>query len=288
MGAKDANERPVAPLEGKLSPLIFEASTFVRRANSGRAEPPMVVACLPDGRPLEVYLKSPWFHEAKSPFVAEREWMAAKLAEALSLPSPQACKVRVSKQFIDTIPDEKLRNQLLNGPDVLFASQSAGSGWNVWTEAATLPRSTLPQMVQTYLFDTVIQNWDRCIPNPNMLLKGDEFLLIDHEEAFVTATGTPAEQDLNLPPWLPGAVDNHVGEFDEHPFWRKLKPKSLVNFEDAFDVWKKFPDDIYQLHAGDIPDCWNRSATDKIASYLENASSELHQIANNVKHNFEE
>lgn len=248
----------------------------------------MILASLPDGQPIEVYLKSPWFHHAKSAYVAEREWMAAKLAGALNLSCPPPCKVRVSTAFIDSIPDERLRSELSQGPDILFASLSAGNGWGVWTTAASLPRSKLPQMVQAYVFDTIIQNWDRCIPNPNILLKGDDFLLIDHEEAFVSATGSDAEQDLNPRPWLIDAIDNHVGEINEHPFWKKLRPKTQVDFDHSFEVWKSLPEDIYQLYADDIPACWDKTATQSIANYLEHARSEIDQIASNIKHNYEE
>lgn len=260
---------------------------FLGRSSSGRAAPPRVIAQLPASQCVEVYLKSPAFHHQKSEFVAEREWMAYKFAEALGLPCAPGIPVRITKEFIATIPNHTLTDQLLSGPDVLFGSVNCGSGWSIWSTASKLPRSKLPLMTQAYVFDTIIQNWDRCIPNPNLLIKGDEFQLIDHEEAFVTATGRPEEQDFHPEPWRLDAINNFCGEDLEHPFWRKLAPKTQVSFAHAVQIWKNLPDDIYQLSRAGTPSCWDGAAMLRIADYLEEATSNIEQVLTQIQQNYD-
>jgi hypothetical protein len=233
----------------------------------------------------EVYLKSPHFHENKSAFVIEREWMAAKLGLALDLPCALPMKVRISEAFIGTIESEQLRQQLRAGPEIIFGSLSAGTGWNIWNEAAHLPQRHLPLATKIYLFDTIIQNWDRSIENANLLLKGDNMLLIDHEEAFVEATGSDAERDYQRVPWLPGAISNFAGVGTEHPLWRKLHPKTMVDFQVAAGQWKGLPDDTFAIYGSAIPECWSNNATTAIAEYLSKATQKIDEITALIEYN---
>jgi hypothetical protein len=259
---------------------------FDGRAGFGRAKPPMVIVSAPNGSLFEVYLKSPNFHEKKSEFAIEREWVAAKLALALELPCAPPLKVNLSKAFIASVPDEQLRRQLSAGPEIVFGSLSAGAGWNIWTEAMALPRNKLALATKIYLFDTIIQNWDRCIDNANLLQKGDSLLLIDHEEAFVEATGTDAERSFQNVPWMPGAINNFEGLGTEHPLWRKLRPATMVDFKDAAASWKSLPEDAFALYAGAIPGCWSTKATTAIAEYLSKATQKIDEITDLIEYNY--
>ncbi|MEM6941312.1 MAG: HipA family kinase [Pseudomonadota bacterium] len=204
-----------------LSDLIVQARMFLRRSTTGRAELPMVMAEAPDGSYEECYVKGPAFHPRKSPFALENEWMAANLCKLLGLPCSEPRMVRLSPEFLETVKREETRRHLESGTGILFASISVGTGWAVWSDAITPPRASLPLVVGTYLFDTAIQNWNRSIPNPNLLVKGDTFILIDHEDAFIEAKETSGEKDYHQEPWMNGAINNYYGEYEEHPFWRK-------------------------------------------------------------------
>jgi hypothetical protein len=266
--------------------LICDAVGFFGRASAGRAKPPMIKAVMPDGTGFEAYLKSPEFHEAKSEFVLEREWLAAKLALALGLPVAIPAQIKVSGQFIESITDGQLRQQLERGPDVLFGSLSAGQGWNVWSSVIAVPRTAVQTAASIYLFDTVIQNWDRCVDNPNLLQKGDQLLMIDHEEAFVSATGAPPEQEYHRPPWVMGAIVNHSGTFEEHPLWSKLRPATAVDFRAACNASKALPDDAFSLYSSEMPLCWSHAAGEKIVTYLSECLARLDNIVEQVENNY--
>ena len=151
----------------------------------------------------------------------------------------------------------------------------------------SLSRDSVQIAAEIYLFDTIIQNWDRCAPNPNLLVKGEKLLMIDHGEAFVEATGLDAERDHHALPWKVGGVENHVGEYEMHPLWPKLRPKNRIDFIAAADRWKALPDDVFTLIAADVPDCWNKVTALRIAAYMAEAVENVNAIVNNIEYNFD-
>lgn len=180
-----------------------------------------------------------------------------------------------------------LRAKLQASPEILFGSLNAGPGWSLWTDAMSVSRGNLQVAAEIYLFDTIIQNWDRCNANPNLLAKGDRFLMIDHGEAFVEATGSDAERDLTALPWKLGGVANHKGEYEMHPLWHKLRPKNRVDFAAAADRWRGLPDNIFALIAADVPDCWSKAVASRIAAYMTEAMKNVNEIVANIEHNFD-
>lgn len=241
----------------------------------------------PNGTEFEAYLKAPHLGEKHFPFLLEREWFAGKLARQLGLPCALPLQIRLDSEVVASVQDHVLRAKLYEGPGVLFGSLNAGPGWSLWSDAMVLSRDHVQIAAEIYLFDTIIQNWDRCAANPNLLIKGDQFLMIDHGEAFVDATGTDAERELTPRPWALGGVLNHEGEYEMHPLWPKLRPKNRVDFTAAADRWRALPDDAFTLIAADVPDCWNKAATSKISSYMTEAMESLNAIVANIEQNID-
>lgn len=147
-------------------------------------------------------------------------------------------------------------------------------------------REHVQTAAEIYVFDTIIQNWDRCAANPNLLIKGDKFLMIDHGEAFVEATGSGGEREHTPLPWKLGGIVNHEGEYEMHPLWPKLRPKGRVDFAAAAASWKALPDDAFALIAADVPDCWSKVTASRIAAYLAEAVENVNDIVANIEHNF--
>jgi len=246
-----------------------------------------VFAEAPDGTELEVYMKAPHLGEGHFPFLLEREWFAGKLAQHLGLPCAMPLQILLDPEVVASEQEPMLRTRLQNGPTVLFGSLSGGAGWSLWSDAIAVSREHVQIAAEIYLFDTIIQNWDRCAANPNLLVKGEKFLMIDHGEAFVDATASDAERELTPQPWKVGGVVNHEGEYEMHPLWPKLRPKNRVDFAAAADRWKALPDDAFNLIAADIPSCWNEASASRISAYLAEATKNVNQIVANIEHNFD-
>lgn len=241
----------------------------------------------PDGTEFEAYLKGPQLGEKRFPCLLEREWFGGRLAQQLGLPCAMPLQIRLDADVVATAQDAALRTRLQAGPDILFGSLNSGSGWNLWTDAMTVSRDHAQIAAAIYLFDTIIQNWDRCVANPNLLVKGDKLLMIDHGEAFVEATASDAERELTPLPWTLGGVVNHEGEYEMHPLWPKLRPKNRINFAEVADRWKALPDDAFDLIAADVPDCWSKVTASRIAAYMTEAMENLNEIVANIEYNFD-
>ena len=267
--------------------MICKLIAIASRPYYGRTKPVRVMVETPDGSEFEVYLKAPHLGEKPFPCLLEREWSAGRLAQQLHLPCATPLMIHLEPDVVATVQDMTLRTRLQAGPEILFGSLSGGPGWIEWSDAMSVSRNHIQLAAEIYLFDTIIQNWDRCAPNPNLLVKGEKFLMIDHGEAFVGVTGSEAERDHHSLPWKVGGVENHVGEYEMHPLWPKLRPKDQIDFTIAADRWKALPDDVFTLIAADVPDCWNKVRSSRIAAYLAEAVKNVDAIVANIEYNFE-
>lgn len=241
----------------------------------------------PDGTEFEAYLKAPHLGEKPFPCLLEREWFAGKLAQQLGLPCALPLQIWLNPEVVASEQDLMLRARLQAGPEILFGSLNGGPGWSLWTDAMAVARGHVQIAAEIYVFDTIIQNWDRCAANPNLLVKGDRFLMIDHGEAFVAATGSDAERELTPLPWRLGGVVNHEGEYEMHPLWPKLRPKNRVDLMAVANRWKALPDDAFALIAADVPDCWSKVTASRIAAYMTEAMDNVDEILANIEHNFD-
>lgn len=268
--------------------MICQLCEIGTRANSGRSLPVRVGAVAPDGRIFEAFMKGPAFGDRPFNFLLEREWVAAKLALELSLPCAYPIQIQVDPLLVGQVADLALQRALIAGPDVLFGSVFAGPGWHEWTDAISLPRDSVQQAAEIYLFDTIVQNWDRSVVQPNLLARGSDLMMIDHGEAFTEATGTELDRGYMRPPWHLGALSNASGadDIDRHALWLKLRPKTQVCFEAAAQKWKELPDDAFTRIAASVPDCWDRQATQRITSYLRDAVENLDTVVSQIKHSF--
>ncbi|WP_027234981.1 HipA family kinase [Leisingera caerulea] len=230
---------------------------------------------------VEAYLKSPAFHDKKSPACLEREWFASHLARDLHLPCAKIVPVEVTSELIrmsaEIFEDDDalsmgaipISQSLQNGPDLLIGSISLGTGWSEWTPAAPASIIQLRTAAEIYFFDTLVQNWDRVIPNPNLLIKNNLYGMIDHEESFVEAAGLEKERNYLPKPWMEDGVANHSGEFEEHPLWQKIKKRRAISFDGIVRKFKRLPQERIEAYSsGGEFDTWSRSIGDKISEYL--------------------
>ncbi|MFG6081575.1 HipA family kinase [Paracoccus litorisediminis] len=267
--------------------MICNLTGIASQPGNGRTRPVRVFCEAPDGTEFEAYLKAPHLGEKPFPCLLEREWFAGKLAHQLGLPCALPLQIRLDPDVAASEQDPVLRAKLLAAPEILFGSLNGGPGWSLWTEATVVPSDRAQIAAAIYMFDTIIQNWDRSNGNPNLLVKGDKFLMIDHGEAFVYATAEGSERDMPPKPWLLGGVINaHLGEWDTHPLWAKLRPKNHVDFGAAANRWKALPADAFSLIAADVPDCWSKVTASRIAAYMNEAMENLNEIVANIEYNF--
>jgi hypothetical protein len=159
------------------------AVRFDRPAEAGRTRPILAVVETSDGVEHEVYLKASGAPDLGVEGLAN-EAIAALLAADLSLPITEPFLVDLGPGWIQSIPDPTTRGMLTNSSPVAFASKSAGVQWRPWTRSDRLSNNQMANALAIFFFDALIQNDDRRPDNPNLLVKGSEFRIIDHELAF--------------------------------------------------------------------------------------------------------
>lgn len=258
------------------------------RTSSGRSKPPKVQLQNTSGQRLEAYLKLPKYDKGEPKHSLEREWIATRLAHQLSLPCAQLIPVEVNTELLQMSQSCGLSNEIEAGPDLLVASASFGPGWSEWSASQTVTANQLDQASSIYFFDTVIQNWDRCRPNPNLLVSGQRYGMIDHEESFVQAAGSDEERDYHPLPWSWGGVENHIGDYEEHPLWRGLQRHKISHFDGIVENWKALPlHDIERYPDDPVFKTWNRHTADKIVHYILSAIENIDTIKLQIEANRE-
>ncbi|MCC6983604.1 MAG: hypothetical protein IT535_10075 [Bauldia sp.] len=180
--------------------------------------------------------------------------MAACLANDLGLPINEPFLVDLDPAWVETIPDPSVQQVLRNSADVGFASKAAGAQWKPWLRTDALTAERQPAALAILAFDAYIENDDRKLGNPNCLIKGDEFRIIDHELAF----GIRLRLFPRPEPWRLGYLQRLVGP-DGHIFGAKLKGLDL-DFERLRRAWADLPDDRLTTYVTALPQEWTVAA----------------------------
>lgn len=174
-----------------------DAVVFVRRMISGRTGPALCDCLRSNGEHVEVVVKE---HERCDSGLGSlaREAIAACLAADLGLPVPEPFWVAVPAGLL---PDDTAST----GDKLAFGSRHVGSQFSIWTVGHTLSRDARQAAAAVFLFDAIIQNFDRRSANPNCLVRGDELRIIDHEATFIycrcnrVAAALAGRRDATLP-----------------------------------------------------------------------------------------
>lgn len=243
-----------------------EAVRFDRLAEQGRNEPLRVTVETEDGEELEVFLKPSARPEMGIEGMAN-ELFAACIAGHLGLPICEPIAVRISADWVASIQDPNLRHVLNLSSSVAFGSVSAGSGWRRWTSDDKLIGQRRPTALAVFVFDAFIENRDRIVSNPNLLIRGDGFRIIDHELCFrIRQCLFPRRE-----PWRVGYLHATTQPgVSGHVFGALLKADRYLDFEPLRPAWSSLSDDALNDYAACVPVEWAdaRDAIDDALTHL--------------------
>lgn len=157
-----------------------------QRALTESSKWPILCTCSDGSQPLDVIVKLRG-KLLRDVFGLAIEHVAALLARDLGLQTAEIVIVDVTHDLADDVEaaGDRDRARLIR-PSVgmNIGSVFLGPGWHSlpFNDQAMAKRRV--ELAQIVAFDFLIQNFDRQASNPNYLRKGQQLILIDHEEAF--------------------------------------------------------------------------------------------------------
>lgn len=225
------------------------AVEFVGRTPTGKTRPAFVIGRKTDGQSVEVVLK---LSDASERGVAglAMEAVVACLAGDLGLPVPQPFIATITPAFIDATSsvDNDWAQAALRSQPKAFASTRAPSGFTTWVPGGKIGSPTDTTAAAILLLDAVGKNADRRPENPNLLVRGEEFRIIDHELCFPTFL-------LGLGnAWDVGGLQA-MGTQDWHVLRDGLKGQE-INWHDTIASWQSLSDEMIDGYAAALPAEW--------------------------------
>jgi hypothetical protein len=190
------------------------------------------------------------------------ELMASLLAQDLDLSVPQPFLVEVDNDFYKGISDQSLADRFKDSAGLNFGCGFLGPGYITWPQERTIPGSLIQDAAEIFAFDLMIQNPDRRKDKPNLLRKGDELAIFDHEMAFsfIYAIGTVEF------PWEGKGIDY----LRDHVFYGGLRKRD-VSFDRLQGALEAIDDHRLGIYGEAVPNQWRRinsNTVEKIHEYL--------------------
>ena len=226
---------------------LVEVARFDRKMGVGRTKPLLLVCDGPDGE-VEVVAK---FSEGCSVGGLVREAMTAMLALDLQLPVPAPYLVKLSPEFVDSIPDLAVADFLRKGDKFGFGSHRLPDGYAAWIPPAARMSAGLEQeALDIFALDCWLTNSDRRVSNPNLLTNGKEFAIFDHELALMTTLNMFWKQ-----PWLVNALNNSRPPQD-HIFFKHLRGRTGYSINKVQTQFQAITDQRIGEYVNALPLSW--------------------------------
>ena len=231
-----------------VTPIRFHAAV-----TSGRTRPARLECEKADGvTRIEVVAKFSEGCDRKAVGLA-MEVVAACLAFDLGLPVPQPYLLETQPAFIGTVTDPE-RQRIMNASSpIAFGSTEAGNGFRIWSKADRIGDDLAAQALAVFCFDAFTVNDDRRDVNPNLLVRGQDIRIIDHESSFVHNMLIGWQQPWKVGALAPLATPGH------HIFFAGLKGRG-IDTTPVEQAWSGITDAHLQGYRSSVPQAWAAGA----------------------------
>lgn len=254
-----------------------EPRTFMQSNQRSRTKPAILTCERPDGSEVEVMAKFSAFCEQGVVHLI-REVIGACLAADLGLPISEPVIIDLSEEWIASVSDPAYRSRITRSTRAAFGSTLVGSQFSVWNKGVLLNGKTQPIAAAIFAYDAIIQNPDRGIDNPNCLIAGDEFRIIDHELAF------SHEQVLFWkPPWITGSL-SALQQPGSHIFRDPLRNQT-IDYAAIRSAWTAITDDRIVRYREAIPAEWgpDTSVVETALKLIQNARDHIDECLTEIQ-----
>jgi hypothetical protein len=202
------------------------------------------------------------------------ELVGALLAQVFGISIPEPAVVVIEEQFADEIAASvpQRATQVTNSVGLNFGCLVLTDvmGWPV---DKSIPEAMWQSAVNIFAFDVLVQNPDRRYSNQNLLTRGNDIFVFDHEVAFSFLL------DI-LPSPEPWKLDGQR-YLKNHVFYRQLrsKPVDLSAFLNCLGTLSKRLGRIGNA----VPAKWNNGELEKIDQHLRTVASHAEEFGQEVR-----
>ncbi|MFD2573449.1 HipA family kinase [Spirosoma soli] len=151
-----------------------------------------------------------------------RELLGAWIGQQLNLHVAEPTVVSISPEFVETLIGGRGYRNAASSIGLNFGSTYV-PGYIEFVRNQRLTDGQLTQAQAIFALDLFLNNPDRRVNNPNLLTKGDDILLFDHELAFAFTMDLPFLR--NKTPWVFRDQDREWVE--NHYFYAYLRHKQI-------------------------------------------------------------
>ena len=163
----------------------LSAVRFVEPAERG-GNLPMLVRCQAGGEveATSVYVKTRAGYGDR-PAAPGVELFTTLLARELGLSAPEPVLMDVPVNFHEQVFEHPQHRELLaRSAGVNFGTVSLGLDWKTWPVGMSVRAFPATMIEAILVFDALVQHTDRAPDNPNLLWRGHELAVLDHEKCF--------------------------------------------------------------------------------------------------------
>lgn len=255
----------------------LRASAYLRKFQSGRTKPPIFQCENLQGNNIGQFtVKLSGIETGVTGLVCEL--ICSLVAEELGLMTPVPAVVEIDPAIAELVSqkDSDVAEIIRRSGGLNFGSQVLVGGYGVFPINKSIPASVRPLATDIFAFDALVKNPDRRINNQNLLWKGDEIFLIDHEMAFsfLYHIGSPTD------PWR---LEGAAGDFlNDHVFYKELKGQEidLDRFQGALEA---ISDGDLAEAFDQIPRAWENDNVSRVSSHLKSVRDHSAEFVKQIK-----
>ncbi len=174
----------------------------------------------------------------------------------------------------DVIVDSNLSYRIQESAGMNFGSKVITGGFETWPVGRAVPSSLKKLAAEIFAFDALIQNPDRRAEKPNILWKGDDLYIIDHEMGFSFI------YDI-LPVPCPWKATN-MKFMRNHLFHAALK-NEMINLDRFIGVLELLSDNDLRVIEENVPIQWRTNSLGKIMGHIRDAAQHANHFADEVR-----
>lgn len=203
------------------------------------------------------------------------ELLASRLAAYFGLSLPDPALVLIDADFAELVAAAETQSaaRMRNSVGLNFGSRLLCDATE-WPVDKGIPDAMRQSALNVFAFDALIQNTDRRFENQNLLTRGDDIFVFDHELAFSFL------QDV-LPPPTPWRLDNQR-YLAHHVFYKQLRKRS-IDLNGFTGALLALPEAALRDIVADVPTEWNNEIVPRIEEHLRTVSNHAVEFAEEIR-----